>query len=161
MELSDFSIRATNNIYCAAIVLSGGDHTVVNNVWWGGPEMFTTPSYINAFITHDQVATPPKMVGMIVGGNQPLITHCRAFATADGIVYMGDSLSHLVDFNAIVCDNVTVGSSAYPLTSELSLNAGILVPRNSQIELLGVDNALMFDTCIPVYIGSSPRYPQN
>ena len=162
VEDSDFSIRATNNMFCAGIVLAGGDHTVFENVFSGGREMFTAPSYINGFIGSSVVAAQSKMVGWIVGGNQPKFVNCAAFAVADGFVMMGNSFSILDGVKPIACGQWNGGtSSAYPSTSELSLGFGIGTPLNSQRGEMVLKNCRTYECVLPIYNGQGNLVVQN
>jgi hypothetical protein len=95
------------------------------------------------------------MVGFVIGDNQFLIQHCRAVGCAIGISFAGNSFVELDNFNAIACGrSVSEGSSAFPATSDYSVNAGVLIPRNSQIAGLNIYNLLTYENWLPVWDGA-------
>lgn len=155
VELSGFTIQTSTNMYCAGIVIEGGDHTLLDNVFVAGPELWTTPSYYAGFMDANVIPEPSKMVGMIIGGNQPRLNHCRVFAVANGIVLLGNSFTTIDDLNLVSLDYVGHdGATPFPAASELSLSSGILIPKSSQCAVLSVKHVLFFDVFRDVYIGN-------
>lgn len=154
--LENFSIRTKTNMFCYGIGLCGGDHTVVNYVYASGPVLWDFPSHYSGFTDGSQIPEPNKMIGFLIGDNQPQLNHCRVYGVADGIVAMGDCQLTINDFNAVAIDYVdSDGTTPYPATSELSTQSAILIPKSAQAQIVSVDNILLFDCWNHFYDGNA------
>jgi len=154
--LKNFSLVTKTNMFCVGIGNIYGDHTLLQNVWVGGPQLFDSKNAHSGWVDLSDIPEPSKMVGFVIGLNQPVLRDCSAFAVADGIVAMGDSFVTIDHFNGICCGNYCLhnGASAFPATSELSLGAAIMIPSTSKVESMMVgDNSLSYRCWLRFYAG--------
>lgn len=156
--LKNFSLVTKTNMFCVGIGNIYGDHTLLQNVWVGGPQLFDSKNAHSGWVDLSDIPEPSKMVGFVIGINQPVLRDCCAFAVADGIVAMGNAFVTLDHFNGICCgtDHLQNGASAFPTTSELSLGAAIMIPSTSQVESMFVgDNSLSYKCGLRFYVGNA------
>lgn len=154
--LKNFSLVTKTNMFCVGIGNIYGDHTLLQNVWVGGSQLFDSKNAHSGWVDLSDIPEPSKMVGFVIGVNQPVLRDCCVFAVADGIVAMGDAFVTLDHFNGICCGNYYLhnGASAFPATSELSLGAAIMIPSTSQVEGMMVGgNSLSYKCWLRFYVG--------
>ena len=162
--LKNFSLVTRTNMFCVGIGNISGDHTLLQNVWVGGPQLFDGKNAHSGWVDLSNIPEPSKMVGFVIGLNQPVLRDCCAFAVADGIVAMGDAFVTLDHFNGVCCgnDHLHNGASAFPATSELSLGAAIMIPATSSVETMIVgDNSLSYRCWLRFYAGTLRRQPST
>lgn len=155
--LKNFSLVTKTNMFCVGIGNIYGDHTLLQNVWVGGPQLFDGRNAHSGWVNLSDIREPPKMVGFVIGQNQVVLRDCSAFAVADGVVAMGNAFVTLDHFNGICCGNYYLdnGASAFPATSELSLGAAIMIPSTSQVATLIVGgNSLSYKCGQRFYVGN-------
>ena len=156
--LKNFSLVTKTNMFCVGIGNIYGDHTLLQNVWVGGPQLFDNKNAHSGWVSLADIREPPKMVGFMIGLNQAVLRDCCAFAVADGIVAMGDAFVTLDHFSGICCGNYYLhnGASAFPATSELSLGAAIMIPSSSQVENIIISgNSLSYRCGQRFYVGNN------
>lgn len=154
--LKNFSLVTKTNMFCVGIGNIYGDHTLLQNVWVGGPQLFNSKNAHSGWVDLSDIPEPSKMVGFVIDQGQPVLRDCCAFAVADGIVAMGDAFVTLDHFNGICCGNYYLhnGASAFPATSELSLGAAIMIPSTSSVESMIVGgNSLSYKCWLRFYVG--------
>ena len=156
--LKNFSLVTKTNLFCVGIGNIYGDHTLLQNVWVGGPQLFDSKNAHSGWVDLSDIPEPSKMVGFVIGLNQPVLRDCSAYAVADGVVAMGDAFVTIDHFNGVCCgnDHLHNGASAFPATSELSLGAAIMIPSTSQAESMMVgDNSLSYKCGLRFYVGNT------
>jgi hypothetical protein len=156
--LKNFSLVTKTNMFCILIGNIYGDHTLLQNVWVGGPQLFDSKNAHSGWVNLSDIREPPKMVGFVIGQNQVVLRDCSAFAVADGVVAMGNAFVTLDHFNGICCGNYYLdnGASAFPATSELSLGAAIMIPSTSQVATMIVNgNSLSYKCGQRFYVGNN------
>ena len=147
--LKNFSLVTKTNMFCVGIGNIYGDHTLLQNVWVGGPQLFDNKNAHSGWVNLSEIHEPPRMIGFVTGLNQVVLRDCSAFAVADGVVAMGNAFVTLDHFNGICCGNYYLnnGASAFPATSELSLGAAIMMPSASTVTTLIVSGNSLSCRC--------------
>jgi hypothetical protein len=156
--LKNFALATKTNMFCVGIGNIYGDHTLLQNVWVGGPQLFDSKNAYSGWVDLSDIPEPSKMVGFVIDQGQPVLRDCGAFAVADGIVAMGDAFVTLDHFNGVCCGNFGLrnGASAFPATSELSLGAAIMIPSTSQVEnMMVTGNSLSYKCWQRFYVGNN------
>jgi len=155
--LKNFSLVTSTDMYCVGIGNISGDHTLLQNVWVGGPQLFNSRNAHSGWVDLSDIPEPSGMIGFVTGVNQVVLRDCSAFAVADGVVSMGDSLVTLDHFNGVCCGNCSSnnGATAFPNTSELSLGAAIMIPAKSGVETMVISgNSLSYKCGHRLYVGN-------
>jgi hypothetical protein len=148
VQLRDFSITIATNMYCVGIGNIHGDRTLLRNIAVGGPEMWRKPAYFNLWTKYDQISEPSKMIGFLLGDNQPALENCTAIACQVGIFAIGNSIASIRYFNGISCGNSAQragGGFAFPKGSDFHFGAALTVASFSAMETLTVDTFLAYE----------------
>ena len=153
VKLSGFSIKTLTNTYCVGITFPGGDYSEADDVIVGGPQLWTSPSYWNGWLSSAQVPAPSQMVGWVIGQNQPTLNACAAVGCADGLIGLHNSFVRVDRFYAEACGRWSGGyGTAFPATSELSLGAGYLQPKASTVANVELRDLLTYKCGLPIAI---------
>jgi len=152
IALSGFTVRARTNAFCIGV------YTFANNLYCekvavGGSMLLAAPTYHAVFVQKGDVPEPSRMIGFWVQGSTvQKFVDCGAYGVADGLVIDGNVYAYITDFACQAIGRYAdADTNAFPLTSELSMGAGVMITKSSAAYHVKIDGIMPYQCRTPAY----------